>query len=398
MGTRWWPATVALSVVVVCTGSAACTTSSVGPSSTTAATAAAGAATPAVCSASDAALADAGATIWQGISDEFTNSPKDQFHDARAVLISVCGRPVVTQYLGGAKPEDYHTIASVTKSITSTLVGIALSEGALKSLDQTLGELLPGRHPDMAPAVAALSLRQLLTMSSGLDADGANGAVSDWSTSTDFVGGILRLGITGHVGQFAYSTATSHVLAAVLRQATGRPLLEYAREKLFDPLDIPTQPAEQPLLAESSMAGYDGSGFSWPVDHQGVNFGGGWLRLRPADLLKLGQLYLDGGRYHGRQVVPAQWVRDATARQVDTNGGFGGPAYGYQWWVTTAGKEAEPAYAAIGYGGQIIEVVPSRRLVAAFVTEVLTTTAYEKVDGKSYEDVVSYLVVPHLGS
>ena len=93
--------------------------------------------------------------------------------------------------------------------------------------------------------------------------------------------------------------------------------------------------------------------------------------------------------------MPAQWVRDATAQQVATGGGFGGEGYGYQWWVTSA--RDEPAYAAVGYGGQLVEVVPSKRLVAVFVTEVLSTTPYEKVQARAYQDILSYVVVPKLG-
>jgi CubicO group peptidase (beta-lactamase class C family) len=378
----------ALSVVV---GLSACSSAPNEPTVTPAPTAAAAA----VCPADDAALADLGATVWSGIKDTFAASDTNQFQDVRAVLVSVCGRPVVAQYLGGSTVASYHTVASVTKSVTSTLVGIALADGSLRSLDQTLADLLPQRRDAMSPAVAAVTLRQLLTMSAGLEADGPNSTVGGWIASKDFVDGILRAGVTGTSGEFAYSSATSHLLAAILVQATGRPVLEYAREKLFAPLGITSQPAEQPLLEEASMGGYDTSGFSWPVDHQGVNFGGGWLRLTPGDMLKLGQLFLDEGRYQGTQVVPAQWVRDATSKQVSTGSGFGGDGYGYQWWVTTAG--GEPAYAAVGYGGQLVEVVPSKRLVAVFVTEVLTTTPYARVDGKAYEDIVSYQVLPRLG-
>jgi CubicO group peptidase (beta-lactamase class C family) len=385
----------ALSVVV---GLSACSAAPTEPTpTTTPTTAPTTAAAPAVCSAGDAALADMGAGMWSGIKDTFAASDTKQFQDVRAVLVSVCGRPVVAQYLGGSTAASYHTVASVTKSVTSTLVGIALADGSLRSLDQTLADLLPQRRAAMSPAVAAVTLRQLLTMSAGLDADGPNSTVGGWGASKDFVDGILRTGVTGQSGSFAYSSGTSHVIAAILVQATGRPVLEYAREKLFDPLGIATRPADQPVMEEQSLGGYDTSGFSWPVDHQGVNFGGGWLRLTPADLLKLGQLFLDEGRYDGKQVVPAQWVRDATTRQVATgSGGFGGDGYGYQWWVTSA--RDEPAYAAIGYGGQLVEVVPSKRLVAVFVTEVLTTTAYEQVDGRAYETIVSSVVMPRLGS
>ena len=166
-GTRlMWAA--ALSVVV---GLSACSsgpteqTPTPGPAPTTAAA-------PSACSAGDAALADLGAGIWRGIKDTFAASDTNMFQDVRAVLVSVCGRPVVAEYLGGSTASSYHTIASVTKSVISTLVGIALADGSLKSLDQTLADLLPQRRAAMSPAVAAVTLRQLLTMAAGLDADG----------------------------------------------------------------------------------------------------------------------------------------------------------------------------------------------------------------------------------
>ena len=131
------------------------------------------------------------------------------------------------------------------------------------------------------------------------------------------------------------------------------------------------------MLEEQSLGGYDTSGFSWPVDHQGVNFGGGWLRAspRPTCSSSVSSTSTRGGTTAHRSCRP-DWVRDATAQQVATGGGFGGEGYGYQWWVTSA--RDEPAYAAVGYGGQLVEVVPSKRLVAAFVTEVLSTTPYGK--------------------
>ncbi|MEP6649658.1 MAG: serine hydrolase [Lapillicoccus sp.] len=377
----------ALAVVV---GLCACTSPDTGPTSVTTATTAI---TPAVCPADDTASRNLGAGIWKAVSEEFANSTTDRFRDVRAVLVSVCGQPVVQQFLGSTA-QDYHVVASVTKSVVSTLVGIAQAEGAIRSLDQNLDELLPQRRRDMTPAVAAVTLRQLLTMSAGLDADHLDNSASEWELSRDFVGAILREGMQGPLGHFAYSSASSHVIAAILVQATGRPVLDYARVKLFDPLGIPSQPAAQPVLEPQSMTGYDSAGFTWPVDHQGVNIGGGWLKLTPGDMLKIGQLYLDEGRYQGRQVVPAQWVHDATTQQVETDNGFAGPGYGFHWWVTTAGADA--AYAAIGFGGQVVEVVPARQLVAVFSTELLATTQFVRVDGKAFEDLVSYVVIPRL--
>ncbi len=338
-------------------------------------------------------LAAAGARISADITAEFATSYTDQFQDFRALLVSVCGKPVLQRY-DKSTASATHNVASVTKSVVSTLVGIAIRDGFLKGVDQTLAQLLPGHASEMTPAVASVTLRQLLTMTAGLDKDGPSSSVGPWIESTDWVRGILREGSTG-TGQFGYSSATSHVIAAILVRATGRPLLDYAREKLFDPLGIETRPAAQPLLVPAGVPEYDKAGFAWPVDPQGINFGAGFLKMKSADMLKLGQLYLDGGVFAGRQVVPAEWVHDATRGQVDTDSGFAGSGYGYQWWVTTAGPD--PAFAAVGFGGQLIEVVPKRQLVVVFSTELTSDpNQVVRADSRSYEEMVGRLIAPRV--
>lgn len=345
------------------------------------------------CQQDSSALSAVGAQISADLTAEFANSYTDQFHDFRALLVSVCGRPVLERY-DTSMPTDHHNVASVTKSVVSTLVGIALADGLIGGLDDNLAQLLPNYAADMAPAVASLTLRQLLTMTAGLDSDRPDASVGPWIQSTDFVGGIVRQGSQG-TGQFAYSSATTHVLAAILAHATGRPVLDYAREKLFDPLGIQTRPAAQPLMVGASAAEYDAAGFAWPVDHQGVNFGPGWLKLTPADMLKLGQLYLDGGKVNGRQVVPAQWVHDATTAQVTTGSQPYGSDYGYQWWVTTVG--ADPAFAAVGFGGQLIEVVPNKHVVVVFATNLTTDpTQVVRADSRAYELMVERFIAPRI--
>jgi len=147
-------------------------------------------------------------------------------------------------------------------------------------------------------------------------------------------------------------------------------------------------------MVPASAAQYDAAGFAWPVDHQGVNFGPGWLKLTATDMRKLGQLYLDGGQVNGRQVVPAQWVDDATTTQVATSGPYGA-GYGYQWWVTTAG--ADPAFAAVGFGGQLIEVVPNRHLVVVFTTNLTTDpNQVVRADSRAYELMVERFIAPRI--
>ena len=143
------------------------------------------------------------------------------------------------------------------------------------------------------------------------------------------------------------------------------------------------------------MPAYEKAAFAWPVDHQGINYGAAFLKLRPRDLAKLGQLYLEHGSWQGKQVVPQAWVRDATSAQVPTTDGSGAEHYGYQWWVTTAG--GHPAYAAIGFGGQLIEVVPDKALVVVFVTHFDILSAIPPGPSPAdYHTMVSAAIVPAL--
>jgi CubicO group peptidase (beta-lactamase class C family) len=295
------------------------------------------------------------------------------------VLVNLCGVPLVERYVAST-PTDHHDVASVTRSVVSALAGTAIRDGLIRDVDQPVGELLPEHRAAMSPTVAALPLRELLTMTAGLDVDHGDSA-SPWELEPDQLAGILRAGVQQTPGHFGYSSASAHLVAAIVARAAGRPLLEYARERLFDPLRISTTPAA------------DDTGFAWPADHQGVHRGDTGLRLTPVDLLKIGQLYLDGGRFEGRQVVPADWVRASTLEHVRTNAGPYGEAYGYLWWVTTA--DGVPAYTAAGFGGQLVEVVPSRHLVAVFVT-ALPENQDVRVDARAYADLVSRVVAPNL--
>ena len=341
------------------------------------------------CDLSTTERTELAARVTAGLARE---TATDRFRDLRAVLVNLCGVPLVERYVASS-PEKHHNVASVTASVVSALAGIAIQDGLIRSVDQTIAELLPEQRAAMSPAVAALTLRQLLTMTAGLDVD-RDDQPSPWELTSTEVSSILESGIRQAPGYFGYSGANAHLVAAIVARAAGRPLVEYAREKLFEPLRIQTTPAEQRLLDRGQTpAGFDASGFAWPVDHQGVNRGDGWLRLTPADLLSLGQLYLDNGRAGGRQVVPTEWVRESTTQQVRTNAGPYGEGYGYLWWVTTAA--GAPAYTAAGFGGQLVEVVPSRHLVAVFVTE-LSAGQVVRVDARAYADLVSRVVAPNL--
>jgi CubicO group peptidase (beta-lactamase class C family) len=192
-------------------------------------------------------------------------------------------------------------------------------------------------------------------------------------------------------------------VSAVLVEATGMPVLEYARQKLFEPLGIPSEPAFEPAVdftdeaaASALYEEYWDAGFAWPVDPQGVHEGACCLKLRTQDLAAIGQLYLDEGEWDGEQVVPEEWVEQATTSHVDINGA-GTVGYGYLWWVTDVADD--PGFMAYGFGGQAIHVVPARDLVVAISTEfderdpgrMSTTFGEESATG-----LAQIAIAPHL--
>ncbi|MET0887954.1 MAG: serine hydrolase [Mycetocola sp.] len=281
----------------------------------------------------------------------------DDYAGLASVIVLAEGRTAYERYYDSVAT-DHHHVWSVTKSIISTLVGIAIGEGKIPGIDATLAQLLPDHAEEMAPGVAGITLEQLLTMTAGLG--------DDLPSSDDVVASILRKQVFDPGTEFSYANNSAHLVAAIIVKATGMPLLEYARATLFDPLGIPTRPADQPTFVDwADLA--DPSGFWWYVDPQGINLGGLGISLRAQDMAKIGLLYLNHGAWQGEQVVPADWVRTATTEHVPLEPGVEGfaPAgevgYGYLWW--TSRVDGDAAYSANGSFGQRILVVPNRDLV-----------------------------------
>ena len=295
-----------------------------------------------------------GAAIDAAHTDEVSG-----LHELRALLVSVDGEMLAERYYG-TDPNGYGDLQSVTKSIVSTLVGIAIGEGTISGVDATLEDLLPEYRRDMDERTKRTTLRQLLTMTAGW-------TDSALSADRDLLGTWFRAGSELRPGErFQYTNIGPHIVAHVLKRATGMSLLDYARQKLFDPLDIPTRPAYQTRFGSEVPywvePGFLAADFAWLRAPDGVHAGSFAAKLRPVDLLKLGQLYLDEGRWHGRQVVPADWVKEATAADAP-NG------YGYFWWLHPV--QGQHGYAAIGSHGQIILVVPDRRLIVVAESNVI---------------------------
>ena len=303
------------------------------------------------------------------IEDELTTG-SIALDNVRAVLVSVDGETRIHHYRHGFTAEDSTHVWSVTKSVVSTLIGIAISEGILDDLDQTLDELLPQHRASMSDAVAAVTLRQLMTMSGGFPSEEVpyETVKRIFDSRGDLVALALKEGLEVPAGtQFLYSNTSSHLVAAVLatalRRTEGdhpRSLFEYARVRLFEPLGIDTDPAWVKPLSDTAAPDFLEAGFGWGTDPKGIPVGAFGLRLTTPDLVKLGELYRNDGAWPGRQIFGADWVEQVTTpSELESE-------YGLMWWLYT--WNGHPVYAARGSGGQLIVVVPDQRAVIAITS------------------------------
>lgn len=283
------------------------------------------------------------------------------------MVLSVDGTTVLSYYNHRTSAEHAH-VWSVTKLVLSMLVGIAISEGRLR-LDQTLPELLPEHAAQLTDEQKKITLRHLLTMTAGLPGD--DGGVN--LETDDPVGLLLAYGLSDGVGEhFLYSNSSAQLVAAILRRSIDRPILDYAREKLFDPLGIDTRRAWEGT-SRYSKDGFDEAGFAWQKDQAGTAAGAFGLRLTSPDLIKLGELMLNNGRWRGEQLVPVDWVVASTTPQLSPEQARDGQ-YGYFWWIIDDAEPRVSGYMAAGSYYQSIGVIPNRRIV-------LVTTGADAEDG-----------------
>ncbi|HEX5686008.1 MAG TPA: serine hydrolase [Ideonella sp.] len=249
------------------------------------------------------------------------------------------GHLVLDAYFHPFEAEARHDVASVTKSITTTLVGLALERGSIAGLEVPVVPLLTDSPPPDARALQ-IRVRDLLTTSSGL----ACGPVPyeremlAMAASPDWVGYALALPMRAAPGtRFEYCSPGFHMLSALIARTTGLSTEAFAREALFGPIGI--------------------TNWRWPRDPQGINQGAGDLQMRPTDLLRIGHLFLRQGEWAGRQIVPRAWIAEATRRQVDASPIDG---YGFGWWLP---NNLPGLYQAAGRGGQRLVVWPTKDLV-----------------------------------
>jgi CubicO group peptidase (beta-lactamase class C family) len=313
------------------------------------------------------------------------------------VLVSVGGETVIAHHRNGSKPEDAIHVWSVTKSVVSALIGIAIDEKIISGLDANLHELLPRYQKYLTAEEKSITLRQLMSMTAGFPPDDPapwQNIHSVFTHRSDPIPMILKDGLDAPPGDaFVYSSRSAHLVSAVLRDALARTnrdhprtVLEYAREKLFDPLEIDSTGAREERVLLSDPA-YDRlTRFDWSTDAAGLHSGCCLLRLRPADMLKFGELYLGRGIWHGRRILPAEWV-DQTMTPGELSS-----QYGLLWWLDID-QHGHPAWVARGFAGQLIAVVPEHQLVVAIGSVPTNDMALEGSDMWLW---VNDLIVPEL--
>ncbi|WP_027084745.1 serine hydrolase domain-containing protein [Cohnella panacarvi] len=266
------------------------------------------------------------------------------------------GRTLLSYARNNQSAHKLHKINSVTKSVVSLLIGIAVERGEIASIRQPIADYFPEvRHSDKAD----VTLEHLLTMAPGWEWP----EMGDWGgrpfpmiNSMDWVRFIFDRPMTHKPGtRMAYDSGSSHLLSAILQQATGLTTSAYAEQHLFHPLGIER--------------------YRWYADSNNIVIGGFGLEVVGPDLAKLGLLALRNGQWNGKQLVPSAWIEATTEPRHHTYDHIG--SYASHWWVMTDERRnpvCPRIYFAMGYGGQYIFVVPDLELVVTFASTLYKST------------------------
>jgi CubicO group peptidase (beta-lactamase class C family) len=285
----------------------------------------------------------------QGISSEAIQdfvSTVDKINTLHSFMLVRHGKVIADGWWKPEAPDKPHVLHSLSKSFNSTAVGLAIADGKL-SLDDPVLKFFPGEAPaEPSENLKAMKVRDLLTMSCGHDSEAksARGAPA--------VKDFLAQPVPHKPGtQFLYNTIGSYTLSAIVTKTTGQTSLEFLKPRLFEPLGI-----ENP---------------EWPSSPEGNSLGGYGLKLCTEDIAKFGQLYLQKGKWNGKQLIPEKWIEQATSKQVSNDqeghskiGIDWVQGYGFQFWRCT-----HNAFRGDGANGQLCIVIPDKDAVMAITAD-----------------------------
>ena len=279
-------------------------------------------------------------------------------------------------YFNGCSRESTIHIYSVTKSIVSILIGIAIDKGYIKSVDQKVLDFFPNYIvKKREKSIQNITLKNLITMTAPYKY--IIPPYIKYFTSNDMVNFSLNyLGGLGKIGKFKYTPLIGpDILSGILANVTGQSVLDFARENLFTPLGINIYGNIRFNSKEEQLAFNNATNISgWVVDSCGINTAGWGLTLSSMDMAKIGKLYLDGGIYNGKQIVSRKWIEESTtehSRWKKLN-----LPYGYLWWIN---NDIEDGFAAMGDGGNVIYVNKDRNIVVA-ITSLFKRNVTDRID------------------
>jgi CubicO group peptidase (beta-lactamase class C family) len=278
----------------------------------------------------------------QGVSSQgilaYLEAADQNVNSMHSFMLLRHGHVVAEAWWEPQTPQTPHVLWSLSKSFTSTAVGLAVDEGKL-SLDDTVISFFPDQLPENPSAnLKQMRVRDLLTMSTGHQEE-----VKLWR-ETDWIGAFLAHPVPHKPGtHFQYNTPATFMLSAIVQKVTGETVLDYLTPRLFEPLGI-----QKP---------------KWDANPQGISLGGYGLYLPTEDIAKFGQLYLQKGNWQGEQLIPSAWIEQATSKQV-SNGSDPSrdwdQGYGFQFW-----RSRNNAYRGDGKDGQFCIVIPELDAVVA---------------------------------
>ncbi|MGK5508388.1 serine hydrolase domain-containing protein [Brevibacillus formosus] len=287
---------------------------------------------------------------------------KSAYSNINGIVVVRNRRIAYENYYNGYRLDDTHHVASVTKSIVSALIGIAIEASYIKNVDQHVLDFFPEYVPTIADTQKQdITLRHLLTMTAPYPFAEWHEPLDKMCMQQDWVTYILdMLGQQGRIGAFQYSTAGTHLLSAILTRSTGKSAREFANERLFTPIGMKEIPDfEMKAFGFEDLFGKNVRG--WVKDPQGNSTGGWGLTLTLRDMARFGLLYLNGGSWDDHPVISKTWIDQSV--EMNPN------RYGYLWWLRD--EDGVFAYLALGDGGNVICCLPEKDLVVAIASDFM---------------------------
>ncbi|MEK4496416.1 MULTISPECIES: serine hydrolase domain-containing protein [Ureibacillus] len=292
----------------------------------------------------------------------FTYLIENDYSNIAGIAISKNGSMVFEQYFHEYTKDDALHVASVTKSIVSALIGIAVDKGYVKNIEQKVLEFFPDYTIKRGEkTIQNVTIKNLLTMTAPFKYKSE--PYTKVYSSDDWVKAALDLlGGKSDIGEFKYTTVGINILSGILTNATGQSVINFATENLFKPLGI-KEPNNAFIQNKEDYLAFlkDKYVTGWMADPKGVNTAGWGLTLTLRDMMKIGQLYLNGGLWDGKQILSSKWIDDSTSEKSR----WGELSYGYLWWIVDDG------YAALGDGGNIIFINPKKKIVVTIASRFM---------------------------